>query len=90
VSCGNPHDTPCAEALELLSAYLDGEMTEADHVRLRQHYDECPPCFDELGVYEVIKLKIQHACACESAPEQLRASVVAQIHTLTVQWRSGS
>ena len=54
MSCGNPHDTPCAEALELLSAYLDGEMTEADQRRLRQHYDECPPCFDVLGVYEVI------------------------------------
>ena len=26
MSCGNPHETPCSEVLDMVYTYLDGEM----------------------------------------------------------------
>ncbi len=59
MSCGNHHDTPCGEVLDAVSAYLDGEMTEHDHERIAQHFDECGPCLHEAGIYQEVKLLVQ-------------------------------
>jgi len=34
---------------EMLSAYLDGELTRAEHLDVHQHLDECEQCRQELA-----------------------------------------
>ena len=34
----------CDETLELLSAELDGRLSEAEHAELQAHLDECADC----------------------------------------------
>ena len=38
----------CTKYLELLSEYIDGEMSTEARARLEQHMEDCPPCDDFL------------------------------------------
>ncbi len=84
MSCGNPHETPCSEVLETVSAYLDGEMSEHDKARLAQHFDECSPCLQEAGVYEEVKVLIARSCGCEPCPDDVRDRVLSRIRSVTI------
>ncbi len=84
MSCGNHHDTPCSEVLEYVSAYLDGEVTEHDHEKFAQHFDECGPCLQEAGVYQEVKLLIARSCGGDPCPDAVRTKVLASIRSVTV------
>ncbi len=55
MSCGKPHETPCTEVLDRVYAYLDGELEAPTLAKIRQHLDECGPCFEEFGLDELVK-----------------------------------
>ena len=55
MSYGNPHETPCAEVLDRVYGYLDGELDDLDCAKIRQHLDECGPCLREYGLEEAVK-----------------------------------
>src|SRR4030095_5011266 len=38
----------CDEALEILEAYLDGDLPAAEASRVREHLERCPACAAEL------------------------------------------
>jgi anti-sigma factor RsiW len=42
------HDHRCAEFLQSLSRYLDGELAAADRRAIERHLRECPCCEDVL------------------------------------------
>lgn len=84
MSCGNPHETPCAEVLERLYAYLDGELDDHGRAQIRQHLDECHPCLREYGLEEVIKQLVHKHCGHEAAPGELRAKVLTRIREIRV------
>jgi mycothiol system anti-sigma-R factor len=88
VSCGNPHETDCSEVLELVYAYLDGEVDSADHDRIVQHLDECGPCLRQYGLEQAVKSLVNRSCACEHAPERLRVQIVTRIRQISITYRS--
>jgi mycothiol system anti-sigma-R factor len=89
MSCGNPHETPCSEVLETVSAYLDGEISPHDKARLAQHFEECSPCLQEAGVYEEVKTLIARSCGCEPCPDDVRDRVISRIRAVTVTTEPG-
>jgi anti-sigma factor (TIGR02949 family) len=68
----------CAEALERLEAYLDGELPESDAPRIAEHLRECYPCTDRLSFEEHLREIVRRDCA-EQAPPHLLARIQAQL-----------
>ncbi len=85
MSCGNPHATPCAEVIDHLYEYLDGELPEGDCVEIRRHLDECAPCLRQYGLEEAVKALVKRSCTCDGAPEDLRLRVLARIRAVRVE-----
>jgi anti-sigma factor RsiW len=44
----------CRDAVALMTAYLDGALTDADHARLEAHLAGCPHCSEYLAQLRVI------------------------------------
>ena len=50
-------DLACQEAVELVSAYLDGQLSDPERTRFERHLGECPHCARYLDqVRETIRL----------------------------------
>lgn len=85
MSCGRPHATDCSEVLQRVYEYLDGELTSADLMKIRQHLTECGPCLSEYGLEEALKALLRRSCAFEPAPEELRARIMVRITQVRLQ-----
>ena len=83
MSCGNPHELDCTEALEHLYEFLDGEAPAPDHARIAAHLQECAPCLAEFDVERIVKAVVARSC-CQVAPAQLRARLLAEIVSVRV------
>ena len=59
----------CAETLELLQHYLDGELTADQAREVARHLDNCTRCERESDVYRQIKASI--ASASDSADAEV-------------------
>lgn len=68
---------PCSPYLELLSARLDGELTEAEHRTLAAHLDACPQCRAIARDFE--QLHTAMSAMEVPAPEGLADGVVQQV-----------
>jgi mycothiol system anti-sigma-R factor len=79
MSCGNPHETDCREVLDRVYEYLDGEMTEHDIAKVKQHLEECSPCLSEYDLDVVLKALVRRSCGCEQAPDDLRERILVKI-----------
>lgn len=78
MSCGNPHETPCADVLDRVYEYIDGELdSQRVHV-IKEHLDECGPCLREFGLEEAVKAIVRRSCS-DPAPTDLRTKVLAHI-----------
>ena len=84
MSCGDPHDTDCREVIEAVYLYLDGEQTESDRHRIREHLDECSPCLRQYGIEQEVKTLVARCCGGEIAPDGLRTRVLLRIKQVTV------
>ncbi len=84
MSCGNPHELDCGEALDHLYEFLDGEIGPPDHARIAAHLQECGPCLAEFDVERIVKAVVARSC-CQAAPAQLRARLLAEIVSVRVQ-----
>jgi len=49
------------ELFELLSAFVDNELTEAERSTVKQHIDSCPDCRRRLGQLETLKHSVHEA-----------------------------
>jgi len=87
MSCGNPHQTACAEVLALVYVYMDGEIDESHRVEVWTHLQECPPCSQEYEVETRLKARIGQSCGCEPSPAHLRARIVSQIRSISITYR---
>ena len=83
MSCGNPHELDCGEALAHLYEFIDGEIGPEDHERITQHLDECGPCLEEFDVERIVKAVVHRSCG-EHAPGALRARIVAQMVSMRI------
>ncbi len=50
----------CAEVMEVLQSYLDGEVDEETARRVSAHLDECVNCGPEAEIYRRIKASLHH------------------------------
>jgi mycothiol system anti-sigma-R factor len=78
MSCGNPHETPCAEVLDRVYEYIDGELDGYGVHKIKEHLDECSPCLKEFGLEEAVKAIVKRSCS-DPAPPELRAKVLSHI-----------
>lgn len=84
MSYGDPHDVDCADVIEAVYLYLDGELEIGDLDQIRHHLDECSPCLRQYGIEREVKILVARSC-CEQAPERLREAVVQRIHTIRTE-----
>lgn len=73
----------CREAVELMTAYLDGELSSGDRARLEAHLSECPHCTEYLA-----QLRITIAALGHVDIEQLSDEAVDDLVDLYRRWRA--
>jgi anti-sigma factor (TIGR02949 family) len=65
---------PCEEALQVLSHFLDGELTDDRRAAIKAHLDSCTTClgaFDfEVELRQVIVCRVQ-----DRVPDELRLRI---------------
>ena len=72
------HKPDCSAFLDQIYEFVDGELTERDLTRIRQHLDECPPCLREYDLEAALKALVRRSCQ-DRAPEELRVRILARI-----------
>jgi mycothiol system anti-sigma-R factor len=85
MSCGTPHDTDCAEVIEKVYLYLDGEIDDETRHKLREHLDECAPCLRKYGVEQDVKALVARCCGSDVAPEGLRERLTVRSQEVRVE-----
>jgi mycothiol system anti-sigma-R factor len=88
MDCGDSSELNCADALERVYLFLDGEIRATDAVQAKRHLDECRPCLREYGLEEEIKRLVHRSCRNEQVPSGLRERVMVRIEEITVELRS--
>jgi len=94
MSCGQPHETDCAEVLAEVWMFLDNECDKERRALLARHLDECAPCLAEYGLEEKLKRLLAAKCGGEQAPpalrEQIRVAVLRQAQVTVAENADGS
>jgi mycothiol system anti-sigma-R factor len=85
MSCGSPHETDCAEVIEQVYLYLDGEIDDADKAKVRVHLDECSPCLRQYGIEQEVKALVARCCGGETAPDAMRQRLIARLQEVRVE-----
>lgn len=79
-----PIKDECAEVLAEVWTLLDGECSPEAQAKLRQHLEDCPPCFQYYGLEERLKLLISTKCRGDRAPDGLRERLRLEISRTTI------
>lgn len=90
MSCGNHHDVDCAEILDKVYLYLDGEADELDCLAIHQHLHECGPCLRKYGLEQVVKAVVARSCGHDVTPHDLRTKVLFRIEQVRIEITSTS
>jgi mycothiol system anti-sigma-R factor len=85
MSCGEPHETDCAEVLAEVWLFLDHECDTARRKLLERHLDECQPCLAEYGLDEKLKKLLATKCSGDRAPAELKDRLRASIRTIVLE-----
>ena len=72
------HDANCADAVERLYHFLDGELDETRRSMVAHHLDECLPCLEAFDFEAELRQLIARKCR-ETVPEQLRVRIALAI-----------
>jgi len=64
----------CDDALHELYEFIDGELTDDKRAVIRQHLDDCPPCFEAFDFEAELRIVIAHKCQ-ERVPETLKQRI---------------
>jgi anti-sigma factor (TIGR02949 family) len=70
---------PCAEALERIYEFLDGELTPDVEERIRQHLGHCRQCHPHFRHEEVFLRFLERRAQIVSAPPALRRRIVRML-----------
>ena len=88
MTCGRPHgpdDVDCAEAIEKVYLYLDGEMTDDDCATLRSHIDDCASCLREYGLEQAFKALVARSCGCEPTPPEVKERLLGKLREVRIE-----
>lgn len=72
----------CSQALYRMTEYLDGEMPTDDAREIAEHLTTCAACLTEHDLDQVLKDLVQRSCSRETAPPQLRTTIMQRITTI--------
>ncbi|MFD7770464.1 mycothiol system anti-sigma-R factor [Streptomyces sp. NPDC059787] len=72
----------CADFLDRLYEFLDGELSASDAERFAAHLDECSSCLEKYGMEQAVKRLIKRACSHDDVPIDLRAKVMGRIELI--------
>ena len=50
-----PGEPSCRQVFDLLSEFVDGELSLAEREALKQHLEACPPCEEFLKTFETAR-----------------------------------
>ncbi|MCF3965016.1 mycothiol system anti-sigma-R factor [Streptomyces fuscigenes] len=82
MSCGEPHETDCAEVLDHLYEFLDHEMPDSEGHKLKVHFEECSPCLEKYGLEQAVKKLVKRCCGHDDVPTDLREKVMGRIELI--------
>ncbi|HVE93512.1 MAG TPA: mycothiol system anti-sigma-R factor [Acidimicrobiales bacterium] len=68
----------CDGARHTLYHYLDGELTDEKRSIIRQHLDDCSPCFEAFDFEAELRQVIAKRC-CEEVPQGLTQKITAAL-----------
>jgi anti-sigma factor RsiW len=74
----------CRDAVALMTAYLDGELSGRDHDRLEAHLADCPHCSEYLAQLRITIDALGHVDVDEIPDE-----TVDDLVGLYRRWRAG-
>jgi anti-sigma factor RsiW len=74
----------CRDAVALMTAYLDGELSPGERARLERHLADCPHCTTYLS-----QLRLTVDALGRIEVEDLPADAVDDLVTLYRRWRAG-
>lgn len=80
MSSQHASDDRCQEVFEMLSDYLDGELTAAECEEIETHISACPPCVDFLDSLKGSVSLARSYTASEAPsplPPKIRAALLA-------------
>lgn len=64
--------------IERLYEYLDGALSHADLVEIKDHLEDCPECAQEHDLECLIRSVVKRSCT-EVAPAKLKSSILDRI-----------
>ena len=85
MSCGEHHETPCAEVLEKVWVYLDNEIDDNDCATIRHHLDECSPCLRKYGIEQEVKTLVARSCGSDAPSPDLKDRVRARLTEVRIE-----
>jgi mycothiol system anti-sigma-R factor len=74
VDDGHDHQADCAEAVERLYYFLDGELTIERRAVIQRHLDECADCIEAYEFEAELRLAVSRGCR-EQVPDELRQRI---------------
>ena len=79
-----PTDIMCQQAVELMTDYLEGALSELDRARLEAHLAACPHCAEYLA-----QIRATIAAVGRVRPETLAPEARQELVSLYRQWKAG-
>jgi mycothiol system anti-sigma-R factor len=70
-----PEMISCREALSVVYEFLDGELEDESHARVKAHFDVCRSCYPHLKLEESFRAALRKAAVGEGAPQELKARI---------------
>ena len=84
MSCAEGSEVDCAEVLDQVYEYLNGELGDDSIERVKGHLDDCSHCLREFGIEDEVRKLVATSCACETAPDRLRKQIITRIAEVRV------
>jgi mycothiol system anti-sigma-R factor len=66
----------CAEALERVHEYLDGELGDVSHEEVARHFSMCQRCYPHLHLEERFRDLLHRSHEGEACPDHLKEQVL--------------
>lgn len=66
----------CAQALEKINEYLDGELDDVTHEEVAEHFRVCKRCFPHLRLEERFREALRRSQEGEACPDHVKTQVL--------------
>jgi anti-sigma factor (TIGR02949 family) len=74
-------ETECQEALHHLHSYLDDEMSSDHRAHVRDHLEQCMPCFEAFDFEAEFRIVVRTKCRDE-VPDEVRRRIMGKLGEL--------